>query len=114
MPYLYVLKNNNNRYYIGITSLSIDERLERHNCGSVASTKVYKPWIIIHQEFFKTLMEARDREKLIKSWKGGSAFKKLVSKAAGSSNGRTLDSGSSNLGSNPGPAALERRKKLAG
>lgn len=44
-------------------------------------------------------------EKKIKEWKGGNAFKKFLSKIAGSSNGRTMDSESINPGSNPGPAA---------
>ncbi len=36
----------------------------------------------------------------------GNAFKRLIASAAGSSNGRTTDSESVYLGSNPNPAAL--------
>ena len=64
---------------------------------------------MVLSEKFANLRKAREREKQIKSWKGGNAFKKLVSKAAGSSNGRTSPSGGEYLGSNPGPAALERK-----
>ena len=35
-------------------------------------------WIIIHQEKFKSGIEAKRREMLIKSYKGGNAFKKLI------------------------------------
>ena len=114
MACLYILKNQKNKYYIGITGLPLLDRLQRHNKGDVYSTRYGRPWKLIFSEKFNNLKEARDREKQIKSWKGGNAFKKLISKAAGSSNGRTLDSGSSNLGSSPSPAALKRRKNKFG
>ena len=86
MPYLYILKNEFNNYYTGITKLDPKERLSRHNKGYVRSTKRGRPWIIIHTETFSTLREARRREKQIKSWKSGNALKKLLSKVAGLSN----------------------------
>ena len=70
--------------------------------------------MLIYQEIFPTIAHARLFEKKIKSWKGGNAFKKLVSKAAGSSNGRTHASGAWYLGSSPSPAALEKRKDSFG
>ena len=79
--------------------------MERHNKGDVLSTKLGKPWKLIYFEEYKDYKEARCREKQIKSWKGGNAFKKLLSRTAGSSNGRTQDSESCYLGSNPSPAA---------
>ena len=109
MPYLYLLRNKIGKYYVGITNINPEKRLERHNKGDVYSTKFGKPWQLIHIEDHETLQEARKKEKLIKSWKGGNAFKKFLSKAAGSSNGRTAASGAAYLGSNPGPAALERK-----
>jgi len=99
MPYLYILKNQSGKHYTGITKLAPKERLQRHNKGDVYSTKFDRPWKLIHWEEFKSLREARLREKKIKSWKGGNAFKKFISRAAGSSNGRTADSESVNLGS---------------
>lgn len=109
MAFLYILQNENKKYYIGITNLSPNERLKRHNKGDVYSTKLGKPWKLIYIEKLNFIQEAREREKKIKSWKGGNAFKKFISKAAGSSNGRTTDFGSVYLGSNPGPAALEKK-----
>lgn len=106
MVYLYILKNSKGKYYIGITKLNLEMRLKRHNKGDVFSTKFGRPWEIIHIENFFTFEEARRREKQIKSWKGGNAFKKLFSKAAGSSNGRIDAPGASHLGSNPRPAVL--------
>ncbi len=107
MVYLYILKNNQDKHYIGITTLSPNERLLRHNRGDVLSTKMGKPWTIIHIEQFKSIREARGKEKIIKRWHGGNAFKKLLAKAAGSSNGRTSGFGPEYPGSSPGPAAID-------
>ena len=63
---------------MGITEIEVTERLTRHNQGDVKSTKLGKPWHIIHKEVFVSMAEAREREKQVKSWKGGSAFKKLI------------------------------------
>ena len=112
--YLYILKNEAGGYYIGITSLNVTERLKRHNKGDVFSTKTWRPWTIIHVEDFQNFKDARVKEKQIKNWKGGNAFKKFISRAAGSSNGRTADSESANLGSIPSPAALEQVNKFGG
>ena len=115
MPHVYILENREGRHYIGITSLNLESRLERHNRGDVYSTKLGRPWEIIYSEKFVNLSEARQKEKLLKSWKGGNAFKRFISKAAGSSNGRIDASGASYLGSSPSPAALEiNRHKFGG
>ena len=112
--FLYILQNKRNKYYVGITALTPEQRLKRHNNGDVFSTKIGKPWKIIHEEEFTDLKLAREREKQIKSWHGGNALKSLLARSAGSSNGRTMDSESINLGSNPSPADLARNKNLAG
>ena len=108
MPYLYVLGNKFNNYYTGITTLDPQKRLARHNRGEVYSTRFKKPWTLLYVREFLVLKDARLMEKKIKSWKGGNAFKKFLSRTAGSSNGRTSRSGRDNLGSNPSPAVLER------
>ena len=108
MAHLYILENEVGRHYIGITNVGLFNRLNRHNKGLVNSTKYGKPWRLIYSELYKTMSEARTREIQIKSWKGGNAFKMLLFKAAGSSNGRIHDSESCYLGSNPSPAALKR------
>ena len=114
VPYVYILKNSSNKFYTGITALTPEERLIRHNKGDVISTKNGKPWALIYFEEFDTLQEAREKEKLVKGWKGGNAFKKFLSKPAGSSNGRMQLSESCHLGSNPSPAGLERNKEKFG
>ena len=114
MIYVYILKNRFNKFYIGITKLSPEKRLIRHNRGYVYSTKFTKPWKMVYYEKYNDYKSARKREKQIKSWHGGNAFKKFLDKAAGSSNGRTPGFDPGNPGSNPGPAALFRSKKFGG
>lgn len=109
MVHLYILENSSGKHYIGITTIDVRERLKRHNKGDIISTARGRPWKVVHQERFQDLRSAREREKQIKSWKGGNALRKLLSTAPGSSNGRTMDSGSINLGSNPSPGAVDGR-----
>ena len=78
MYFVYILKSlTHNRYYTGSTG-DLKNRLNYHNSGRVKSTKAYKPWEIIYTENFNMKSEALKREKNIKSFKGGEAFKKLI------------------------------------
>jgi len=77
--YVYILKSNiNNRYYIGCTN-NLERRLKDHNSGRNVSTKNGAPWVIIYYEEIENPKEAYGRERQIKSYKGGNAFKKLLS-----------------------------------
>lgn len=86
---LYILKNQLQKFYVGITRLDPTVRLKRHNRGDAYSTRLGTPWELIYAEAFDSYINARIREKQIKSWHGGNAFRKLIAGAAGSSNGRT-------------------------
>ncbi len=86
---MYILKNQQQKFYIGITKLDPVVRLKRHNKGDIYSTKLGKPWKLFYTELFDSYINARIREKQIKSWHGGNSFRKLIASAAGSSNGRT-------------------------
>ena len=108
--HLYILENQKGKHYTGITKLDLDKRLKKHNRGEVYSTKFGRPWRVVYFEEYRNYKEAREREKEIKNWHGGNSLKKLLRIAAGSSNGRTSPSGGEYLGSNPGPAAMRRRK----
>ena len=77
---VYILKSKqNNSYYVGSCG-DIMTRLVQHNNGQVKSTERYLPWKVIYQEMFKTLTEARKRERQIKSWKKRSAVERLFKK----------------------------------
>ncbi len=79
MFYVYILRSKKTkRYYIGHTE-DLHRRVEQHNSGEVKSTKAYRPWEIIYTEEYETKSQAMRREKEIKSYKGGNAFRKLIS-----------------------------------
>ena len=78
MYFVYILKNNSsNKHYIGSTN-NLERRLEEHNRGQTKSTKRRGVWSIIYTKQFATSIEAKRREQLIKSYKGGNAFKALL------------------------------------
>ena len=78
MYYVYILKSEmDNRYYIGSTE-NLEMRLKAHNRGSVKSTKNRRPLQLVWSEKYFTRAEAMKREKKIKSYKGGEAFKLLL------------------------------------
>ena len=81
MPYyVYILQSQKDlRHYIGSTA-DIATRLAYHNEGKQRSTKNRIPFILIYLEELSTKEEALFREKQIKSYKGGQAFKKLIGK----------------------------------
>jgi len=78
MYFVYILKSNTaGRYYIGMTS-DIDKRIQAHNRGKNKSTKFGKPWRIVYKEKLLNKQEAWRREKQIKRYKNGEAFKRLI------------------------------------
>ena len=77
MYYVYIIENNIRKHYIGVTS-DLVQRSRHHNSGANRSTKNKGPWIIIYTEEFKDKKTAWFREKQIKKYKGGEAFKKLI------------------------------------
>ena len=79
MPhYVYILQSQKDqKYYIGETH-DLEARLLFHNSGKQRSTKTRVPFKIILVEQFENRLLALAREKQIKSWKGGNAFKQLI------------------------------------
>jgi putative endonuclease len=75
MYFIYVLKSVYfNRYYVGFTS-DLERRLLEHNRGKTKSTKFYAPWKILFYETMNTRIEARKREKYLKSGVGKEIIK---------------------------------------
>jgi putative endonuclease len=78
MYYVYILKSlKDERYYIGSTK-NLDNRISDHNLGRTKSLRYRLPLKLVHYEKYPTQGMARKREKEIKSYKGGNAFKKLI------------------------------------
>jgi putative endonuclease len=70
------------KFYIGCTG-DIEKRLFKHNAGGNISTRHRRPFKLVYSEEFTTKAEALKRERQIKSYKGGDAFRKLIHSWAG-------------------------------
>ena len=80
MWYVYVLRSEKDlRYYIGSTG-NVAKRLKRHNAGGNPSTRYRRPFELVLQESYYSKSEALERERVLKSYKGGEAFKRLIEK----------------------------------
>jgi putative endonuclease len=84
MHYVYVLKSLEHwRFYVGMTT-NIERRIDEHSKGYTKSTKGYRPWELFFFEEYKTRIEARGREKYLKSGIGKEYIKsKWASSSAG-------------------------------
>ena len=72
MYFIYILKSlKDNNHYVGL-SKDVENRLRYHNAGRVRSTKHRTPFILIYKEQYPTRIEAREREKFLKSYEGSS------------------------------------------
>ncbi|PHR97766.1 MAG: endonuclease [Leeuwenhoekiella sp.] len=70
MYFVYILESLScGRNYVGFTQ-DLNSRLEQHNRENVASTKPFRPWKIIYSEEKETQIEARKREKYLKTAAG--------------------------------------------
>ena len=74
MFYTYVLKNKEEKMYIGYTS-NIQKRLSQHNQGLNISTKRYLPWKIIYYEACLNKNDAMRREQYLKTTQGARLLK---------------------------------------
>jgi len=65
------------KFYIGATS-DLTMRLVWHNEGKNKSTTYRRPFHLMYSEQYQTKKETLARERQIKDYKGGEAFKKLL------------------------------------
>ena len=67
--YTYILQCSDNTFYVGCTN-NLDKRLNEHNTSKKGAhyTKIRRPVILKYSEKFLTLLEARRREREIKTW----------------------------------------------
>jgi putative endonuclease len=78
MFFVYILQSTKTgRYYIGSCG-NIDARIKDHNSNRVTSTKHKGPYGLVYKDEFEFKKDALIREKQIKSYKSGRAFKKLI------------------------------------
>ncbi len=77
MYFVYVLKSESSRKYVGFTT-DIERRFKEHNLGMSPYTKGRGPWKLVYSETYTTKAEALKREKFLKSGKGRELLKKLI------------------------------------
>jgi len=78
MAVVYVLKSRTSgRLYIGSTS-DLTRRLEEHARGHSPHTRERGPWDLVYQEEYPELVEARRRERQLKSWKSHRSIQELI------------------------------------
>jgi putative endonuclease len=78
MFFVYVLNSLTRNYiYVGLTD-NIDRRINEHNKGYNKTTKPYIPFKLIHTEPFTTRIEARKREKYLKTGIGKEYLRNIL------------------------------------
>jgi len=78
VPDLYSLHLD--KYYIGITSQSVEARLQKHLQNHRGFTGRAKDWEIVYAEAYGDKIEACRRECLLKSWKSRKRIEDLIRK----------------------------------
>ena len=78
MFYVYVLKSLSRNYlYVEMTN-NIERRIKQHNNGLNKTTKPYRPFEIMQVEEYSSRVEARNREKFLKSGIGKEILKSFL------------------------------------
>jgi putative endonuclease len=76
--YVYVIRSEKDgRFYVGLTS-NVKKRVSQHNTGRTRSTKAYRPWKLFFFEECLNRIEARKRERYLKSGYGKQWIKKSL------------------------------------
>ena len=75
MYFTYILECADKSLYVGCTN-NLIRRVKQHNDSKWGAhyTKLHGPVVLMYQEVFKTLKEARQREKEIKGWRREKKF----------------------------------------
>jgi putative endonuclease len=78
MFYVYLLESETERsWYIGYTS-DLRKRYRSHNKGENKATKNKKPWKLVYYEAYIDRIDAKKREKFLKSGSGRKFLKKQL------------------------------------
>ena len=82
MFYFYILYSKTlDKYYIGHTSESLEERLRKHLSNHSGYTSGGKDWEVVYSEMFDDKSSAYKRELEVKKWKSRIRVEKLISSA---------------------------------
>ncbi len=81
MYYVYILKSQkDNSLYIGYTD-NLKRRFIEHNKGLSTATKFKIPYQLLFYEAFTNRIDAKDREKYLKSGWGWRSVKKMLKRS---------------------------------
>ena len=79
MAYIYILYSSSlDKYYIGHTSTTVEERLCKHLQKHKGFTATANDWKVVYTEKFSNKSEAYAREREIKSWKSKGKIRELI------------------------------------
>jgi len=79
MASLYILFSKSlDKYYVGSTSMDVNQRLRRHLSDHKGFTAKAKDWVMVYSEAFEDVSEARKRELQIKKWKSRTLIERLI------------------------------------
>jgi len=77
--YTYILYSSAlDSFYIGYTSMEIDERIKKHNTNQKGFTGRTKDWMCVYFEEYETKKEAYAREREIKAKKSRKYIENLI------------------------------------
>ncbi|MEK7460554.1 MAG: GIY-YIG nuclease family protein [Patescibacteria group bacterium] len=78
MAFVYILQDaTTGKFYTG-SCLELSKRVRRHILHTGGTTTSHGDWGLVCSKEFSTISEARKVEKLLKSYKGGNSFKKVL------------------------------------
>lgn len=78
---VYALRSElNGMVYVGFSD-NLERRLKEHNAGKSKFTKGYRPWSLVYSELVNSRLEARQREKYLKSGVGKEWLKDKIRQA---------------------------------
>jgi len=79
MPFVYILYSESlDRYYVGSTHGTVEERLYKHNNRHKGFTSAVSDWQSVYSEYFKEFPSALVRETEIKGWKSRKKIESLI------------------------------------
>ncbi|MCK4427377.1 MAG: GIY-YIG nuclease family protein [candidate division Zixibacteria bacterium] len=84
MYYVYILRNEAGNHYVGHTA-DLSRRIKDHNSSKSRWTRKKGPWRLVYKESHPIKKEAYLRERQIKNYRGGRAFKELLAKGIANS-----------------------------
>ena len=84
LPYcVYILQSDKDKkLYIGFTE-NLEQRLSQHMGGQVPSTAPRRPFRLIHCEYYLSQVDAKRREKYLKTTSGKRALRIMLSGVLG-------------------------------